>query len=740
MKKISYFSALFLIPFFAGITFNATGQNQNYLDFDGNNDYVKYADDATLGLVDGATDYTIEAWVYPVDGRVAEYDRVLQRYYSFAIVMYDGNDDGNVEDWYFQVYDKGSSSWKYYNTQGDATLTLNAWNHVAVINDATAGTLKLYVNGVDVTTSGGYSNRNMPSSSSNDNLYIGQKGNGASYFGGYLDEIRIKNTAENISNLHYHKYDNQYETDNNTAALFHFNEGSGTNTTNEASSSNAVLHNGAIWRSWDYSSGNHLPLAYEWLGTSTTDWATASNWGSSSVPGTSNDVLIPDQLNDPVIGNSTAATVRNILMENSSSLTVNSGGSLEIKGLFTNNGTYTDNGSIKFSGTSAQTIPAGTYNDLEVDNSAGLTLGGAVSINGTLTLTNGIINTTSTNLLTFTSTATAVSGGSNTAHVDGPMAKVGNTNFIFPCGDGGKWARLGISDISASETFTVEYHKATPADNTTFSAPLTKVSYNEWWQIDRAGSATASVTMYWQDSQWSAIGNFDDLRIAHYNGSTWEAETGTYSHTGSVDLNSAQIGSIKVTGVSSFSPFSFGTTDNTTNPLPVELLDFSLKALDGQVNLNWQTASEINNRGFEIQRSSDGKSWEKLGEVKGAGSSNVLHLYSFIDKNPQTHNYYRLKQTDYDGSYVFSQVKYIDLANESSVILYPNPAKSSLLITGIESFKIKQSVVYNVAGAQVLSSGSGINKLDVSSLRQGIYFVRVLLTDRQVIEKQIFKQ
>ncbi len=222
-------------------------KNSAYLSFDGSNDYVKYNDDATLGRLDGATDYTLEAWIYPVDGTVAEYDRVFQRYYSFAIVMYDGNNDGKVEDWYFQVYDKESSSWKIYNTEGDATLTLDAWNHIAVINNSSDGTLKLYVGSNDVTTSGGYSNRAMPSSSNSDNLYIGQKGNGSDYFGGYIDEVRFKNVAEDPADLHSSKTDNEYMHDGNCAALFHFDEGTGTNTLNEASGTNAALNNGPAW-------------------------------------------------------------------------------------------------------------------------------------------------------------------------------------------------------------------------------------------------------------------------------------------------------------------------------------------------------------------------------------------------------------------------------------------------------------------------------------------------------------
>ena len=216
-------------------------KNYSFLSFDGTDDYVKYFDDDSLGKMDGSTDYTIEAWIYPNSSTVAEYDRVLQRYYSFAIVMYDGNNDGNVEDWYFYVYDDGSSSWKYYNTEGDSTLKLDTWNHIAVINNSTEGSLKLFVNGSDVTTSGGYSNQSLRPDHSADNLYIGQKGNGTDFFSGYIDEVRLLNKAIDPSELHVNVSDNAYMSDVYTAALFHFDEGTGSTTENTVSGTTARL-------------------------------------------------------------------------------------------------------------------------------------------------------------------------------------------------------------------------------------------------------------------------------------------------------------------------------------------------------------------------------------------------------------------------------------------------------------------------------------------------------------------
>ncbi len=252
MKKTLLLSIIFFIGFFNF----SYAQNTSCLSFDGYNDYVRYADDATLGRMDGATDYTIEAWVYPNSSTVAEYDRVLQRYYSFAIVMYDGNNDGNVEDWYFEIWDNNDNA-HFFNTQGDATLSLDSWNHIAVINDSGDGTLKLFVDGVDVTSSGGYSNMDLRPSQSSDNLYIGSKRASTpnNSFGGKIDEVRLKNVAEYPGDLQSQTTDPPYTSDSHTAALFHFDENSGTTTVNEASSSNATLNNGVAW-----SDVNGLPM------------------------------------------------------------------------------------------------------------------------------------------------------------------------------------------------------------------------------------------------------------------------------------------------------------------------------------------------------------------------------------------------------------------------------------------------------------------------------------------------
>jgi hypothetical protein len=248
------------------LAFSLMAQNHYILEFDGVNDYVRYANDSYLQMLDGATDYTIECWIYPTTFQT--YDRVLQRYYSFNISIWHVSTDGDSADWYFTLYDDGGNA-HFFNAK--KSLALNQWNHIAVICNSTEDWVKLFVNGGD-STAGTYSAMSMRSSVSYDNLYVGQKGNGTSFFEGYIDEVRIKNVAVDPADLHYHKTDLPYTADANTAILFHFDEGTGGTTQNSASVSPAdtarLGHDGPgdtaepVWRPWNYN-GSDLSLPVE---------------------------------------------------------------------------------------------------------------------------------------------------------------------------------------------------------------------------------------------------------------------------------------------------------------------------------------------------------------------------------------------------------------------------------------------------------------------------------------------
>lgn len=112
-------------------------------------------------------------------------------------------------------------------------------------------------------------------------------------------------------------------------------------------------------------------------------------------------------------------------------------------------------------------------------------------------------------------------------------------------------------------------------------------------------------------------------------------------------------------------------------PLPVELARFEGKASQSGISLTWETASEQNNSHFEVERSTDGSTFEQLGSVPGNGNSVVTIAYQYLDKHPHPGlNYYRLKQVDFDGKYEYSKVVAVTLGEDAAalqVVLAPNP-------------------------------------------------------------------
>ena len=183
--------------------------------------------------------------------------------------------------------------------------------------------------------------------------------------------------------------------------------------------------------------------------------------------------------------------------------------------------------------------------------------------------------------------------------------------------------------------------------------------------------------------------------------------------------------------------YSFtGTGDVINNesnqPLAVDYKqDLALNAADNNVTLNWITATEINNKGFEVQRSNDGKTWTSLDFVASKapnGNSTTPISYSYSDLLPdQGINYYRLRQINLDNNVTFNSktVSYNNNQN-SELSIYPNPVRSG------EHIKVRGAAtratyrILSVSGAQVINpTPLNNNTIDVSTLAAGIYFLQI---------------
>lgn len=170
--------------------------------------------------------------------------------------------------------------------------------------------------------------------------------------------------------------------------------------------------------------------------------------------------------------------------------------------------------------------------------------------------------------------------------------------------------------------------------------------------------------------------------------------------------------------------------------LPVNLMNFTAGKDDKFNALSWQTQGEVNNKGFEIERSLNGKDFEKIGFVNAKGNPYMLANYLFLDKNPANgNNYYRLKQIDKDGTSTYSDVvlvRNIDYKKIEIISLYPNPSlnESTLLLSASKNDKVVINTVNSlgkIVSTQTVNTIVGENKiqLNTSSLPKGNYIVTV---------------
>lgn len=169
--------------------------------------------------------------------------------------------------------------------------------------------------------------------------------------------------------------------------------------------------------------------------------------------------------------------------------------------------------------------------------------------------------------------------------------------------------------------------------------------------------------------------------------------------------------------------------------LPVELISFTAKAIDNQfIQLNWSTATEINNLGFEIHRSVDGEDWSNIGWVPGNGNSTNTLNYAFQDHEVTsgTYYYYRLKQIDFDGQFEYSDVVSAAIEGRVDVVAWdfvisPNPSSDRVSITIQGSTEPQALSIIDIAGKVIehISLHSLDMLLPIDHLQSGLYLVKI---------------
>jgi hypothetical protein len=365
------------------------------------------------------------------------------------------------------------------------------------------------------------------------------------------------------------------------------------------------------------------------------------------------------------------------------------------------------------------------------------------------------------------------SSASDNSFVLGAVRKVGQVasgTFFFPVGYlSGSTPYYRPSGISAmsdnSGAFVSQFyfqHPSSAGFNTTLlqttavgvSQPLRNVSVREFWMVNRENSAggTAFVSLTWRNPESGGVGtngvatNYLGLRVARWNGSLWQnlggdvtkfaAYNGSLNNTNGSLTSQYNTAGAATNPVNSFSPFTLAS-EIDFNPLPVTLLDFAAQPAGGQVKLSWQTASERNTAHFVVQRSADGKSFERVGQVPAKGNSAELALYQSLDTDPYTGlSYYRLQMVDLDGSVSYSKVVRVNLGvggGLGETVLFPNPTDGRTVNIRVGA-GAKVVAIHDMLGRSVAYrsgwNGDGSLAVDfVQVLAKGTYVAVVLSAD-----------
>lgn len=415
---------------------------------------------------------------------------------------------------------------------------------------------------------------------------------------------------------------------------------------------------------------------------------------------------------------------------------------------FQNNGTWLGqtNSLDLFNAAGALTISGSAapgFHNLQFQNgnTVSLTNTAGANVAGTLTFgTSGIISTTRSthtiSSLRLADGAGYAGGNTDPQHVNGYVTKTGDDAFVFPVGSDTDLRTVSISAPAAAVTISTAWFVGSPAtvtdpsdgathSLTAFAAPIESVSPVGFWDwINTAGSDdNVPVSVSIPDVSGFALAT--NLRLVGWNGTEWVA-LGT-TGASAPDDNNALSGTIPAG--TSITALAIGSIEP---PLPVTLVSFTGKAVEKTVALQWATTEEFNASHFEVQRSSDARNFEPIGQADAKGDSKVIANYAFADQAPLAEtNYYRLKQIDVDGTYAFSKTISILFDHGIKIKVYPNPVtdvlrvESSAGLQSLEVFGVDGSKVKGIAippdKASAAVSGTNFREINLRGQKPGIY-------------------
>lgn len=405
---------------------------------------------------------------------------------------------------------------------------------------------------------------------------------------------------------------------------------------------------------------------------------------------------------------------------------------------------------LELNGSSNQNISLNAITtdiNLVINNAAGVTLGTDASTFRSLTLTNGQVKTNGYTLgISGTITGQSATNFVCTCNSAGTMPSTAgglrlpvaaSSSVVFPVGPTPDYympvtiasAASHTSDNLTARVETLGTAGAAPA------VPAKCIQYQ--WNINEAVAGGSNVSLKLQWAAGTEGGSFNpgvSPQIGHWDGSGFDPIIAASYNAGDPSFTSSA-------NFTSFSPF---VAASEAAALPVEIVTFGAKKVQQSAILSFSTASELNNSHFDIERSTDGRTFEKIGEVKGAGDSQVAVYYTFTDRQPaRGTNYYRLRQVDFDGTASLSKVVSLQFGQAGGVVLFPTPVAETMNVRFDEAFATDANWQVVDVNGRVVSEGVFAAEqkdfsIPVATLMQGAYVLRVT-SGQQTIAQQFRK-
>lgn len=352
-------------------------------------------------------------------------------------------------------------------------------------------------------------------------------------------------------------------------------------------------------------------------------------------------------------------------------------------------------------------------------------LSGPIIVNGTLTLTDGIVLPSTTNTLTISETG-SIAGGSSNSYIARRLTRVTNNtiDYLFPVGKDGNYRPFTITPNNTTLTsYYGEYYRTAYSNTSSLTFPITTVSTQEYWEIDTItggnGSAVVKIDLFASQPGGDAT---NKVGLGHFKSGSWNWEGGTALSPG----NSSS-GTLQTDVVNTFSPFTYVILDAIA--LPVNLLNITAQYDGSTTTIKWSTANESNIQRYVVERSVDGRTFSTLGFLH-ANNNNSSNQYLFKHSAVESGIiYFRIKIIENDGSIRLSKIVTINTKTTLTVSIYPNPVTDIINVVVPKSNAASVINIFDAQGKRVLQEkvapGVISTNIIVAYLKQGQYTLTV---------------